>query len=103
MLLFAVLAIQVKRRCPVMHTYLEVIQLRWGGGSHKVFMCFALTCNCIVSAMLLLGGAATIEQLTGISGLCFSIEGPFHAHFWSMPGTQLFPLWSRSGPFRGYF
>ena len=27
-LLFAILAIQVKRRCPVMHTYLEVIQVR---------------------------------------------------------------------------
>lgn len=75
MLLFAVLAIQVKRRCPTMHTYLEVVLIRWGPTPHKVFLGFALLCNCIVSAMLLLGGSAVIEQLTGLTRTwsCFLI------------------------------
>merc|ERR1719262_646734 len=32
-------------------------------------MCFALTTNIIVTSMLLLGGSATIEDLTGMSKL----------------------------------
>ena len=65
-LLFAILAIQVKIRAPHMHTYLEVIKLRWGTFSHVVFIVFGLMCNMIVTSMLLLGGAATIQDLTGL-------------------------------------
>jgi Na+/proline symporter len=39
-LLFAILAIQVKIRAPHMHTYLEVIKIRWGTVSHVVFIVF---------------------------------------------------------------
>ena len=66
-LLFAILAIQIKIRAPHMHTYLEVIKIRWGTVSHVVFMVFGFMCNCIVTSMLMLGGAATIEDLTGMS------------------------------------
>jgi len=68
-LLFAVLAIQVKRRCSHMHTFMEVVKVRFGTVTHVVMMCFALTTNVIVTSMLLLGGAATIEDLTGMSKL----------------------------------
>ena len=50
-----------------MHTYLEVIKIRWGTVSHVVFMVFGLMCNVIVTSMLMLGGCATIEDLTGMS------------------------------------
>ena len=74
-LLFAMLAIQVKIRCPKMHTMLETIHIRWGETSHKVFIFFAFMCNCIVTSMLLLGGSATIQDLTGVSKTwcCFLI------------------------------
>lgn len=78
-LLFAILAIQVKIRAPAMHTYLETIYIRWGKGPHIVFMVFGFLCNCIVTSMLMLGGAATIEQLTGVhkvSMLCLSCRPP---------------------------
>jgi Na+/proline symporter len=68
-LLFAVLAIQVKRRCSHMHTFMEIVKVRFGTTTHVVMMCFALTTNIIVTSMLLLGGAATIEDLTGMSKL----------------------------------
>merc|ERR1719321_1987520 len=68
-LLFAILAIQVKRRCSHMHTFMEIVKVRFGTFTHVVMMSFALMTNIIVTSMLLLGGAATIEDLTGMSKL----------------------------------
>jgi Na+/proline symporter len=68
-LLFAVLAIQVKRRCSHMHTFMEIVKARFGTGPHLVMMFFALLTNVIVTSMLLLGGAWTIEDLTGVNKL----------------------------------
>merc|ERR1719183_3522312 len=65
-LLFAILAIQVKRRASLMHTFMEIIYARYGYLTHWIMICFALAANCIVTAMLLLGGSATIEDLTGV-------------------------------------
>lgn len=66
-LLFAILAIQVKRRAPNMHTFMELVKVRFGTVTHVIMICFALTTNVIVTSMLLLGGASTIEDLTGMS------------------------------------
>merc|ERR1719454_2290595 len=68
-LLFAILAIQVKRRAPHMHTFMEIVKARFGTATHIVMITFALMTNFIVTSMLLLGGAATIEDLTGMSKL----------------------------------
>jgi len=66
-LLFAVLAIQVKRRASHMHTFMEIVKARFGTVTHVIMIFFALMANMIVTAMLLLGGAATIADLTGMS------------------------------------
>ena len=55
-LLFGILGIEVKRRAPNAHTFLEIIKVRWGKTAHLVFLFFGLAANVIVSAMLLLGG-----------------------------------------------
>jgi len=68
-LLFAILAIQVKRRASHMHTFMEIVKARFGTRTHIVMIVFALTTNVIVTSMLLLGGASTIEDLTGMSKL----------------------------------
>jgi Na+/proline symporter len=68
-LLFAILAIQVKRRASHMHTFMEIVKARFGTGTHIVMIVFALTTNVIVTSMLLLGGASTIQDLTGMSKL----------------------------------
>ena len=65
-LLFGILAIELKRKAPNAHTFLEIIRARFGAGTHKVFLGFALTCNMIVTGMLLLGGAAVVNGLTGM-------------------------------------
>ncbi len=57
-LLFAILAIEVKRKAPNSHTFLEIVRARYGGATHAVFLVFGLSTNVIVTAMLLLGGSA---------------------------------------------
>jgi len=66
-LLFGMLAIELKRKAPSAHTFLEIIRARFGNTSHKVFLIFALMTNMIVTAMLLLGGSAVVNALTGMN------------------------------------
>lgn len=55
------------------HTYLEVVRVRWGRLSHLVHLFFAFAANILVGSMLVLGGSATVHQLTGMPTLaaCF--------------------------------
>jgi hypothetical protein len=64
-LLFAVLAIEIKRKAPTAHTILEIIQARWGKTAHLVFFVFCLLTNIVVTSMLILGGAGVVNALTG--------------------------------------
>lgn len=72
-LLFATLAIELKRRAPNAHTFLEVIHARYGTVVHVVFIVFCLMTNILVTAMLLTGGSAVLTTLTGVStpAACF--------------------------------
>ncbi|GBF91782.1 urea-proton symporter, partial [Raphidocelis subcapitata] len=64
-LLFAVLAVEVKRKAPTAHTVLEIVKARWGTGPHLVFLVFCLATNFIVTSMLILGGASVVNALSG--------------------------------------
>ncbi|KAF6752823.1 urea transporter [Ephemerocybe angulata] len=74
-LLFAMLAAKLKLNAPYAHTWLEIIGARWGKAAHLVFMSFGLATNIIVSSMLVLGGSATVTDLTGMHTIaaCFLI------------------------------
>lgn len=76
-LLFAVLAVEVKRKCPSVHTILEIVDARWGNPAHLVFLVFAFITNIIVTSMLILGGAATIEALSGVDVYAAAFIIPF--------------------------
>jgi len=65
-LLFGVLAISIKKVAPSAHTFCEIVNARWGRTAHKTFLFFGFCANTIVTSMLLLGGAATTEALTGM-------------------------------------
>ena len=67
MVLFRILVIELKRKAPSSHTFPEIINARFGVSAHKVFLIFALMTNTIVTAMLVLGGAAVIHSLTGVN------------------------------------
>ncbi len=66
-LLFGVLAIEIKRKAPGAHTICEIVKARWGFHAHMVFLCFCFLTNIIVTAMLLLGGSAVVNALTGMN------------------------------------
>ncbi|KAG0570237.1 hypothetical protein M758_6G141600 [Ceratodon purpureus] len=66
-LLFGVLAIEIKRKAPAAHTICEIVRARWGTTAHIVFLCFCFATNIIVTAMLLLGGSAVVNALTGMN------------------------------------
>ncbi|CAN0211982.1 unnamed protein product [Ectocarpus sp. 6 AP-2014] len=85
-LLFGILAIEVKRKAPTCHTFLEIIQARWGDTAHKVFLFFALLTNIIVTSMLLLGGAATVNALTGLDLNLASFLIPWGVIAYTMAG-----------------
>jgi SSS family transporter len=65
-LLFGVIAISLKMIAPSAHTMCEIVYARWGKTAHITFLIFAIMANIIVTSMLLLGGAATVQALTGM-------------------------------------
>ena len=65
-LVFGILAIEVKRKCPNAHTFLEMIDVRWGTPAHLTFLFFGICTNIIVSSMLLLGGCAVMKDAANI-------------------------------------
>ncbi|KAJ8605014.1 hypothetical protein CTAYLR_004552 [Chrysophaeum taylorii] len=64
-LLFGILAIELKRRAPTCHTVCELVLVRWGKTAHKTFIFFSFLTSIIVTSMLLLGGSATMKALAG--------------------------------------
>mmetsp|Transcript_14234 Transcript_14234/g.33692 ORF Transcript_14234/g.33692 Transcript_14234/m.33692 type:complete len:910 (+) Transcript_14234:237-2966(+) len=74
-LLFSILALEIKRKCPAIHTVLEVVFVRWGTSAHTVFLFFCLGTNLIVTGMLILGGSAVVHALTGVNTVaaCFLV------------------------------
>jgi urea-proton symporter len=65
-ILFATLAVTMKKRAPNAHTFLEVVRARYGAPAHFTFMVFGVVTNTLVSLMLIAGGSATINALTGM-------------------------------------
>jgi SSS family transporter len=65
-IVFCVVAIELKRRAPFAHTFLEVVHARYGSAGHIVFICFCLCTNILVTSMLLTGGSAVVHSLTGM-------------------------------------
>ena len=52
-ILFATLAIELKRRAPNAHTFLEVIRARYGIYAHITFIIFGLMTNILVSKVMI--------------------------------------------------
>lgn len=64
---FSCLGLKAKQRAPNAHTYLEIIEARYGKTAHLVFCVWGLITNILVTAMLLSGGSAVLSNLTGMN------------------------------------
>ncbi|CAH1784663.1 unnamed protein product [Owenia fusiformis] len=62
-LLFAIISLKLKIRAPGAKTFLQLIKARFDKKTHLTFCVFALLTNMIVTAMLMLGGAAVMTNL----------------------------------------
>ena len=72
-ILFATIAIELKRRAPNAHTFLEVIRARYGAVTHVVFMVFGIFTNILVTSMLLTGGSAVVTSVGADTILCLQV------------------------------
>jgi len=101
-LLFATLAIELKRRAPNAHTFLEVVEARYGRTTHFVYITFGLMTNILVTAMLLTGGSAVASSLTGVptAAACFLL--PVGVVLYTMFGGGSLPH-SRFSRFSRFF
>lgn len=79
-ILFGILAVQIKMKAPSAHTVLEIVHARWGNLAHLVFFFFCFLTNIIVSAMLILGGAAVMTALTGMNTIAVCSETISHCN-----------------------
>ena len=84
-LLFGILAIEIKRKCPTAHTMCEIVKARWPE-AHSTFLFFGFSANLIVTSMLILGGGATINALTGMDTILASFLIPISVIPYTMYG-----------------
>ncbi|KAJ3681610.1 hypothetical protein LUZ60_014183 [Juncus effusus] len=85
-LLFGVMAIEIKRKAPKAHTVCEIVKARWGTAAHCVFLFFCFLTNIIVTAMLLLGGSAVVNALTGMNLYAASFLIPLGVIVYTLAG-----------------
>ncbi|PSS01293.1 Urea-proton symporter like [Actinidia chinensis var. chinensis] len=85
-LLFGVMAIEIKRKAPYAHTVCEIVKARWGTAAHLVFLAFCFLTNIIVTAMLLLGGSAVVNALTGVNIYAASFLIPLGVIVYTLAG-----------------
>ncbi|KAF5392051.1 hypothetical protein D9757_003258 [Collybiopsis confluens] len=65
--LFGMVAAKVKMNANGAHTFLEIVQVRFGTGPHLLFTFYGFLCVMVVCGSLLLGGSATVSALTGMN------------------------------------
>ncbi|CAH0055114.1 unnamed protein product [Clonostachys solani] len=72
-LTFAVLAIELKRKAPNAHTFLELVKHRYGAPGHIVLAVYSLIYQIFIAVNLLVGGADVFNLVTGINkvAVCF--------------------------------
>lgn len=72
-LLFSVVALELKRIAPNAHTFLEVVKTRYGRGAHITLCCYSLFYQVVTAMNLLVGGSALFGNLTGMNrdAACF--------------------------------
>lgn len=85
-LLFGIIAIEIKRKAPHAHTVCEIVKARWGTAAHIVFLSFCFMTNIIVTAMLLLGGSAVVNALTGVNIYAASFLIPLGVIVYTLAG-----------------
>ena len=73
-LLFATLAIELKRKAPNAHTFLEIIRARYGVYAHLVYIVFGLMTNILVTAMVSSLPSGRLDTLSSLAASSSLVE-----------------------------
>ncbi|KAK9904775.1 hypothetical protein WJX75_002276 [Coccomyxa subellipsoidea] len=84
--LFAVVALEIKYKAPKAHTLLELVYVRWGREAHLIFFVFAVVTNLLVSLSMLQGCVSAVNALTGVSVYAMSFLIPLGVTFYAAIG-----------------
>ncbi|KAI1336356.1 hypothetical protein F5Y15DRAFT_427058 [Xylariaceae sp. FL0016] len=76
-LLYAIMAIELKRRAPRANTILEALRIRFGTKTHIVFFAYGVSVQILITAALLLGGSAALTVTTGANIIAMNYLIPF--------------------------
>ncbi|KAH9884263.1 hypothetical protein F4778DRAFT_787886 [Xylariomycetidae sp. FL2044] len=76
-LLYAIMAIELKRRAPRANTMLEALRIRFGTATHIVFFAYGVSVQILITAALLLGGSAAFSVTTGANIIAMNYLIPF--------------------------
>lgn len=85
-LLCSIMACKLKSFASFCSTYLEIIRIRYDKRVHAVFMAFAFVTHLLVSSQLVLGGAAVVQELTGLHRLAGIFLIPFSVAVYTVTG-----------------
>ncbi|KAG7797781.1 hypothetical protein KL929_002624 [Ogataea haglerorum] len=66
-IIFATMAIELKRKAPNAHTFQEIIKVRYGTVGHLTMCFYSLAQQVVYTANLLINGASVFSNLTGMS------------------------------------
>ncbi|BDA49838.1 Urea-proton symporter DUR3 [Coccomyxa sp. Obi] len=84
--LFAVIALEIKYKAPKAHTLLELVYVRWGRWAHMIFFFFAVVTNLLVSMSMLQGCVSAVNALTGVNLYAMSFLIPIGVVFYAAIG-----------------
>jgi SSS family transporter len=90
-LLFSVFAIELKRKAPHAHTFLEVARHRYGTAAHIVLGLYSFVYQLFAAVNLLVGGSAVFNALTGANAdaicMLFPIGVVIYTYFGGIKAT----------------
>ncbi|KAG6557244.1 hypothetical protein Mapa_001171 [Marchantia paleacea] len=67
LIVFAIIALEVKRKAPKAHTVVELIRLRWGHPAAFVYMYLCYLNNLCIAILLFIGAGAILTAVTGMN------------------------------------
>lgn len=70
--LYAVIAIELKRRAPRADTILHALRIRFGMTTHIIFFVYGVSVQILITSALLLGGSAAFNVTTGANTIAMN-------------------------------
>lgn len=85
-IIFAVAAIELKRKAPNAHTFQEIVRIRYGAPAHITMCIYSLIQQIFYTANLLINGSSVFSSITGINREAAIVLLPLFVIMYTMMG-----------------